>query len=433
MINNKDKIDDLFREGLEGYLAEPSAGTWEKLQDTFFGRSAGRRGLFLAAILLFLLAGSAFVAVLLLPEHRPGPVVESTPAVMGADENEMTSHPSEMTSPVSETEDMISTKSTDIENIEPISEVSKVTLQDPGSAPVEMSSRPITYPSSAADEAKRMVVKVSMMTGMKADLQGSILLSPPFTAPTEKEIGMPIYKGLRDEYARKYELSAGMNAMPTMIFYDPNPNNTGWSAAVEADYDRSRFHVYAGAGVSRLKDKGSWEIRYESYDSVGYYMNISSFRVNPESPGEVIFEMTEETVYDSVPHIVVTEEVNRYTYLDIPVGIGFTVFENRRFGLTVKTGVTFSWLTGRDEPTADLSITGADDIYIQRLVPERTNTAWRFSAGLEASCLLTGRWSIYMQPTYEQYLNPVYSSGNDYQSSRPYFIGLKAGARFRIR
>jgi hypothetical protein len=441
MINNKDKIDDLFREGLDGYRVEPSQGLWEKIEARYFTSPGGRRAILVTSVLFFLVAGSALVTWIALPERKPQPAETAfAVATPGDDAPEMTSQRIEMTSQQNEKtsnptldESRSDLKNTGNESNNQITQANNQYSSSVPSSSPEMTSQFNDNAYPYQDEWRRSKIKVFFMTGYKDDVSGYISLWAPSLTPVESSVKLPIYKGLKNEYAREYELSAGAWFMPAIIFYDPNPSNTGWSAGLDLDYDRSRFHVYAGAGASSFKDKGSWEITYESYDSVGYYNNITSFYINPSAPQEVVFDMIEETVYDSVPHIAVSEQTNSYTYLDIPAGIGFTVLDSRRFSLTVRTGIKFSWLIGKNEPTADFSITGAEDVYIDRLVPARMNTSWRFTAGLEASYLLTGRLSLHLEPAFEQYLNSVYVNSSDYQAGKPYLIGVNVGVRYRIK
>jgi hypothetical protein len=186
-------------------------------------------------------------------------------------------------------------------------------------------------------------------------------------------------------------------------------------------------------GISRFKDKGSWQVKYETYDSVGYFNNIHSFRVDPGNPGKVIFETSQETLYDSVPHVVISEKTNAYTYIDIPIGIGLSFISNKRWSLMAKTGIKFSLLVSSQEPTASINVPAASEISITREVPPRLSSTWRFTAGLEVGYLLTDRLTMRLEPAYEQYLQSVYVNTPGYKPHKPYLIGVNVGVRYRIK
>jgi hypothetical protein len=276
-------------------------------------------------------------------------------------------------------------------------------------------------------------IKAFFLQGFQGEVEWGLDYVPVSLNPHPMPVKLPVYKGLRDEYARTHEFSAGGTFMPSVIFYEPNPNNNGWTAGFDLRYSKSRFMASAGAGISQFKDKGSWQVQYDTYDSVGYYTNITSFSINPDNPESIIFETKKETVYDSVPHVVIQEHTNSYTYLDIPAGIGFTFYERKRLSFTFMTGIRFSILMGKNEPTADLNVSDATDVSLTREVPARMKTTWRFTAGLEASYLLTDRLSFTLMPRYEQYLQSVYVAAPGYQAKKPYLIGVEVGIRYRIR
>jgi len=438
MTNNRDKIDDLFRENLDGYRVEPSQGVWGKIEDRFFTASGRRRGVLISSILIAILAGSALVIWYYLPDHSPATTEEykaaaeelsvSTPVKQSATEmesheNEMESRRLEMESPINEIESSTAiTTNTEAESKMAVKENTDMST-DPLNAAEPFG---LSYTEYSFNEPYYM-----------KNLPGTLVQEQPGeqAIPAARDLGsnVPVRKGLQDIYAPKYELYAGASFMPSVIFYDPNPNNNGWSAGMDLQYSHSKLNLYLGAGVSKFKDKGSWQVNYNSYDSVGYYTNITSFRVDPADPGNIIFVTKDETVYDSVPHVSITERTNSYTYFDIPASIGLTFIEKSRISLTLKTGIRFSALLSKNEPTADLSMPEASEIEIIRNVPARFNTSWRFTASMEASLLLTDRLKMFLEPTFEQYLNSIYTDQENYHAKKPYLIGMNFGLRYRIR
>lgn len=443
MINHRDNIDDLFREGLDGYSAEPSPGTWANIESHFFPPSGRKHTILITSIIIALLAGSALITWFTIP--RGGhPETASSIAI-----STLAAETIEMTSQINETSSGKITSSSESihKNIEMTSQTAEMTSQE-NSSPASSSKKIGLTPAhsysfseenqrasafESTGEQRKNIFPDRMGPDYHCELIQSNPLMPLALDGRPFSIKMPLHKGLKNEYARRYEWALGASFMPSMIFYNPNPNNRAWSAGIDLWYSRSRFNIYAGAGLSRFHDKGSWEIQYQSYDSVGYFMNVTSFRVDPDSPGEVIFETQRKTVYDSVPHIVIEEKTNTYTYLDIPVGIGFTVLEMKRITITMKAGVMVSFKVHQDEPTVDYSAAGIDDFTVLRQVPARQYTTWRFRGGLEASYLLTSRLSLHLEPVFEQYLQSVYVSAPGYEAGKPYLIGVNAGVRYRLK
>ena len=443
MMNNRDKLDDLFRNGLDGYRVEPSEGLWKIIESRFFPSSGMRRIFGITSIIILLLAGSTLLTWYV-PSGRSVQAPENETSISAqtpdAERSEMTSHFTDVTqkenTTSSEYEEYNFDMSSHAHEMASHESIIASKTKNPGQEKPSGSERKYSQPDSEIQHGSSTYnhFTEAIFMGRRAGLiYQPMALSMEDLSLRELSPGLPIYKTLKNEYARKYEMHAGASFMPTVLYYNPNPNNTGWSAAADVSYSRSWLKLYAGMGVSRFKDKGTWQVHYESYDSVGYYTNITSFRMHPEQPGKIIFETAEVTVYDSVPHVSIEERSNRYTYIDIPVAVGLNAVNARRFSLTVKAGVKFSILAGKDEPEVNPEMAGSAQNEIIREVPARTPTTWRFTAGVEASYLLTGRMSLYLEPAYEQYLRSVYKDMEGYQPNKPYLIGVNIGARLRVR
>jgi hypothetical protein len=402
-----------------------------------------RRTLVITSIIILLLAGSTLVTWLVLSGRSgQGPQKEAGFSTLTSDTeksgmtSDLTDQAQKQNITSSDTDEYISDVSAQKDEMTSDDPILASEIQNFAQKPTAVNANKETLPDL---EAQPGGDTYSHFTSALYMGRRTGLIYQPMDISVEDLTGrdltadMPIYRTLKNEYARKYELHAGATFMPSVLFYDPNPNNTGWSAGLDLQYSRSRLNVYAGIGVSRFRDKGSWQIQYETYDSVGYYTNVTSFRVHPDQPGKVIFETTQNAVYDSVPHLTIEERTNVYTYIDIPVGIGLDVYKNKRFSLAVKAGLKFSFLAGSEEPTVDISIAEASELNIHRDVPTRLNTTWRFTAGLEASYLLSDRLSMRLEPVYEQYLRSVYVNTPDFQAKIPYLIGVNVGIRYRIK
>src|SRR5512133_2116876 len=56
-MNDRNKIDDLFREAMTGYKVEPSFGLWRRIERRFFPPSKFRPSGLITSILLLMVAG----------------------------------------------------------------------------------------------------------------------------------------------------------------------------------------------------------------------------------------------------------------------------------------------------------------------------------------------------------------------------------------
>jgi hypothetical protein len=188
----------------------------------------------------------------------------------------------------------------------------------------------------------------------------------------------------------------------------------------------------SGVGFSRMQDIGSYQVNYKTNDSVGFYLRVVSFTLDPRNPGQITYIFEEEPIYDSVPHYIIEDKTNYYSYIDIPLTFGYSVLQKSRVSLTISAGVKFSVLVGKQEPTVDFWVSDAELVDIERQVPARMNTNWRFTAGIDFGYLLTQKISLHLEPVFEQYISPIYAEQPGYEPKKPYVTGVKAGIRYNF-
>lgn len=183
-----------------------------------------------------------------------------------------------------------------------------------------------------------------------------------------------------------------------------------------------------GAALCLSDDNGRFVINYDSYDSIGYYNKVVSFSLSPDNPGTVQFNTEVQGVYDSIGHALETSTANRYTYLQIPLMVGYHFYNNRLLTLSFKAGPVMSLMLGSDEPTATFNQDGTSLQSIDNLSPARVSTTWQIAAGLGVGLHLSRRFTLMAEPTYKTYLRPVYRNTR----TKPQSIGIKAGLLYRF-
>ncbi len=232
---------------------------------------------------------------------------------------------------------------------------------------------------------------------------------------------------LKDDYARKANLAFGIHFTPGIIFYQSKPNKYDYAFEISANYRFSKFILQSGIGVSLSGDNGGYEINYERYDSVGYYLNVVSFTVDPVNPDSIILTTKTENVYDSVEHYSISQATNRYTYLQIPLTLSYKIWDFKRISCYLKGGAIFSILLNENEPAVIFSDSEAKIITIENQTFSRINTNWQFVAGVSFNYRLNNKVILSVEPTYKQYINSVYDKRFNPQAKRPYIIGLRTG------
>ena len=446
-MNTRNKIDDIFREAMTGYQVEPSIGLWRRIERRFFPPSKFRPSGLITSILLLSVAG--LMPWILIPandqsEKEPtipsgniheGYLIESTsPEQVHKNTNNGADLP----------ERTFSVKPTVYLEIpaEPAGDPSAqflASVSDPSDDPAILpiiSANQQEYILSHAYEPD----PVSFTTEKRLYRMQSFGSGLMERGPVNYEISTIPYilftstfsPNYENDYVRKAEISAGINFIPSIVFYSPNPYNKMLGAEAVVHYKISAFSIMSGAGFSRMEDIGSYQVNYKTNDSVGFYIRVVSFTVDPSHPGQITYIVEEEAIYDSVPHYVIEDKTNYYSYIDIPLTFGYSILQKSRVSLTISAGVKFSVLVDKQEPMVDFWISDAELVDIVRQVPARMNTNWRFVAGIDFGYLFTQKFSLHLEPVFEQYISPIYAEQPGYEPKKPYVTGVKVGIRYNF-
>ncbi len=243
----------------------------------------------------------------------------------------------------------------------------------------------------------------------------------------------PVF-GNRDKkdraYVAKAEWQVGLLFSPQVTFYpnDAIPNQRGYGFDISARWKKKELFIESGIGLALSSDDGNYSIDYEKY--LGTYNDVYNvtFDTLPDGTLKPNYHTKPVDVYDTIGKYRIEQTRNRYTYLQVPLLLGFQK-QFDRFGWFVKTGPVVSVMLSSKIPTPD---TGDDRIIgIDRQMPGRVDTHWQlaFSAGFTYQ--LSDRVSLAVEPTFRYYLNSQYN-GNYINTRHPYSLGLRTGLLFNF-
>jgi hypothetical protein len=220
----------------------------------------------------------------------------------------------------------------------------------------------------------------------------------------------------------------GVYASMDLIDYGNGDKKQSMAAGISLSTFKGPWLLETGLAYCLSEDNGRFMVNYNSYDSIGYYNKVVSFEPDPNNPGTVKFNTEVRGVFDSIDHELETKTNNRYSYLQIPLMAGYQLYAGRLFTIGLKAGPVFSVMLGSDEPTIAFNQDGTTVQSIDNLSPVRVSTNWQVAAGLGIGMRLSPRLSLLAEPTYKYYLRPVYQNYN----TKPQSIGIKAGLLYRF-
>jgi hypothetical protein len=196
-------------------------------------------------------------------------------------------------------------------------------------------------------------------------------------------------------------------------------------------YHIGKFSVQTGLGLGYIFDQGDYRVNYKSKDSIGYFTSIVSFIVTPGN--RIIYTTKDIAVYDSVEHVADNRGISRYTYLQIPLLLGYELFETNRFSIGIKAGPSISFLIASKEASPFIDYPNAQLIRIDNNSLVRVKMNWELEAALDIEYRLTKKFSIYADPTYNHYFKPFENQESAVSKAKdPYSIGIEVGIRINF-
>jgi len=223
----------------------------------------------------------------------------------------------------------------------------------------------------------------------------------------------------------------GLYVVPEMIFTQNENNDKKQSIAIEATgiYTIDDFYLQLGTGVGLSTDKGKFNIDYSQFDSIGYYHEVTSFIINPQT-GQPDFKTEISNVYDTVYYNTSENTDNLYTYLRFPLYAGFNIHKTKNLVLSVKAGGVYSILINSRESNYSFKNDEATWINIVDKTHKRVNSNFQLSISFGAALRLKENLSLSFEPAYNYYFNNIYVNGVSVKT--PWSISLRVGIIIKL-
>lgn len=232
--------------------------------------------------------------------------------------------------------------------------------------------------------------------------------------------------------AKPSYLCVGISAGPEYVFYSKEKHNTAFNYGVDIYYNKSGFVARSGIFLSRYGDQGEYTLDYQRIDSLGYMYSVESFTVDPNNPDSVIFNMKIEGVYDSI-NITESKFTDAwYSYLQVPLLLGYTYSRSGNLTFDITAGPVFNLLV--NQRTQRPEMPQGENVFISDVQENTTpwlKTNWQLMASVSIHYRLSNRLRIKVEPIYRYYVHPVYT-GNTSADASPYSFGGKVGLLYKF-
>jgi len=438
--NDDRMMDELFRENLSDHKIEPSSGVWKSISRKLLWKEISHFNFTNLSRLSWI--GGIAVAVLITVTFyflfKPGDSnyaissAKKIPVIPAASIPDLSTSSSVLPAPPAAAVSRFSPSSLIVSKVSPIKAINStiasasITSHDPfrisESSPEE--SLVTEYVESISTETDPFVFMNFKPT---PDLTPDALTNTlRFTGP-----GNIIHLILKDKIPTSNFFSVSLSVLPEINFYKTpsSYSEMNYWMNLGASYNISRFSIGTGISLGCIYDEGKYRIEYKSKDSIGYYESVVGFTVNPQNPTEIIYTTELTNVYDSIQHIVDDQTRNRYTYLQVPLLLGYRFVETQHLGITLQAGPAVSFLIGRKEAKPYVDYPNARIIRIENNTSKRISTSWQLWLSLRIDYRINKTISIFAEPSYKYTIKAFEISGEG-SFSNANSIGLGIGMQF---
>ena len=250
--------------------------------------------------------------------------------------------------------------------------------------------------------------------------------SNPVTQPPSNPVTqLPSHQQPDIRYpSKKWNISIGANYTPEVMFNTLNGDKFANNMGLEGTFHVGRYSVRTGVGLSFTT--GWNEMLVESNPYLGAYKALDSITFAWGDNYNLVptyFTKT-EAVFDTTLQYTYTDIKKRYTYLQVPLVLGYDFWENSWLSLGVRAGAVMSVLL--NTKTSSMTFDPGKDriVQINNITPDRIELNWQAMGGINAAFRLSQRFSIELEPEIRYYFNSVYESS--VLTKKPWSVGVRA-------
>ncbi len=224
----------------------------------------------------------------------------------------------------------------------------------------------------------------------------------------------------------------GLYFSPQFIFdpFDSLTIQNSYAIKVEPTYYfNNHWFIRPGIGLNYARDKGFVKADFMSWDYLGSYEDVVD--VTFDTVGNTVtpvYHTQTKDVYDSILHITISEETNRYLYLQTSLVFGYHNHVNK-FGWSIYAGpqVNFILTEKRDNP-----IQGNQSVvYMKYNLANRHSPQYGFKIGFGLDYAIAKKWLLAVEPEYNYFVNGI--NGGQVYNTPLSGIGLRFGLIYTLK
>jgi hypothetical protein len=192
-----------------------------------------------------------------------------------------------------------------------------------------------------------------------------------------------------------------------------------------------RTSIRTGAGISISKgitenavEYNEFLGTYEKLDSITFIFNESTHDFSPN------IHTSSENVWDSLSLYDSADVIKRYTYLQLPLILGFDFYERGRLTAGVRVGTIMSVMMKSQQLTGAYDPGANQVIGVNKLSPDQVSVNWQAVGGINGSLVLTKQVFLEIEPQVKYYYQSIYERSG--YAKKPWSLGLRTALMFKF-
>jgi hypothetical protein len=224
----------------------------------------------------------------------------------------------------------------------------------------------------------------------------------------------------------EWSIGAYFNPEVTSCSDESIENTISYNVGILPRISFNNFFVESGVNFRNTSDKGNVAVDYNRFLGTYEHVDYMTFDTINDLVIPTYHTHTQD-VYDTVNHYAVTDTKINYTYLEIPLFVGYrhTFGKVSVFG---KFGPSASFMIYKNSPDASPE-EKARIVSTDYQVPVRSSVNWQLMMGAGIDYRLADRISISLEPTFRYGLKSEYDLGGSNTSS----FGFRAGINYILK
>ena len=209
-------------------------------------------------------------------------------------------------------------------------------------------------------------------------------------------------------------------------------SKTAYNIDMKLSYQHEKLIIQSGLSLGFNEGTNNFDIQYQQFlgtyqqlDSITFYVDPANGNVSP------IYHTSEATIFDSVPNNISTAITKKYTYLRLPVLVGYEFALSEKWSIVPKVGAIISFNLETEMPSTIWN-PGVNHInYTNQTTASRKSTSWQLHVSMAFRHNLSKKFLIELEPYFRQSVGKTYDENNS-SITNPYSVGIGVGIIYRF-